>query len=117
MINECEIETSWSRRKRARIAGRFLRGPVPLSDIAAASRLPGQALGVYLAIHHRAAMTGSDLVTLPKGLLEQFGVSRDSKARALQALEGADLVAVERPKGRAARITLRSSAQPTSTGG
>jgi hypothetical protein len=68
--------------------------------------LPGQALAVYLAIHHRAALTRIDTVTLPKKLLEQFGVSRDAKARALHALEEASLVAVDRKSGRSARIRL-----------
>jgi hypothetical protein len=76
----------------------------------------GQALAVYLAIHHRAALIRSDVVTLPKGLLEQFGLSRDSKARSLHALENAFLVAVERSKGRAARITLQQQQSGTDRG-
>jgi hypothetical protein len=89
-----------------RATGRFLKGPIPLRDIAVAAKLPGQALAVYLAIHHRAALTRSNSVTLPKGLLEQSGVSRDAKARALHALQKASLVAVERTSGRSARIEL-----------
>jgi DNA-binding MarR family transcriptional regulator len=109
-----EVPTTALRNYQQRIQGRFLKGPIPLPDIAEAAKLPGQALGVYLAIHHRAALTRSDSVTLPKELLEQFGVSRDSKARSLRALEMASLIAVERGKGRTARITLRSSTQHTS---
>jgi hypothetical protein len=112
-----EIQTTALSSHKRRVQGRFLKGPIPLPDIAEAAKLPGQALGVYLAIHHRAALTKSDSVTLPRGLLEQFGVSRDSKARALHALETALLITVKRPSGRTARITLRSSAQPASIGG
>src|SRR3954469_20746663 len=98
-----------------RIQGRFLKGPIPLQPIALAAKLPGQALAIYLAIHHRAALTRNDSVTLPTGLLKQFGISRDSKARSPHALANASLVPVERRKGRTARITLQP--QRTGTGG
>lgn len=104
-----EVPTVAVRNYNQRVLGRFLKGPIPLRDIAAASKLAGQALGVFLAIHHRVALTGSMPVTLPKGLLEQFGISRDSKARSLHALENASLVVVERCKGRTARVALRAS--------
>jgi len=71
--------------------------------------LPGQALTVFVAIHHRVALTGCKMVTLPKKLLLELGISRDTKARALHDLEQASLIAVERPAGRTARITLLSS--------
>src|ERR1700748_2587680 len=100
MINEVEVETNWSRQRRARLQGQFLKGPIPLDDIATASRLPGQALGVFLAVHHRAALTRCRSVTLPKGLLERLGIGRDAKGRALHALEAASLLAVERQAGK-----------------
>jgi hypothetical protein len=119
MINECEIETNWSRGRRARIKGRFLRGPIPFTHLACAARLPGHALTVLLAIYHQTALTRKDWVTLPKGLMSELGVSRDSKARALHALQEAFLVSVERCKGRTARVMLRPSAcdrvQPDNT--
>lgn len=88
----------------------FLRGPIPIRDIAAASRLPGQSLALLLAIHHRCALTGQALVTIPRRLLADLGLSRDAKARALHALEGAGLVRVERVKGRGAGVELCSPA-------
>jgi hypothetical protein len=115
-IPEREVRTDALRGYERRASGRFLKGPIPIHPIALAARLPGQALAVYLAIHHRAALTRSCSVTLPKGLLEQFGVSRDSKARSLHALENASLVSVERCKGRTARITLPSSAAHAGVG-
>jgi hypothetical protein len=108
-----DIPVKALRSSRSLMQGRFLKGPIPLQQIAVAARLPGQALAVYLAIHHRTALTGSTTVTLPKALLRQFGVSRDSKARSLHALQNASLVAVERGKGRTARVTLQ--AKHTST--
>ena len=76
-----------------------------------AARLPGQALAVFLAIHHRVALTGSSMTTLPKGLLVELGVSRDVKARALRDLERESLIAVERTIGRTARVKLLAPAR------
>jgi len=105
-IDELEVETKWSGARNARIQGQFLKGPIPLADIARAARLPGQALGLFLAVHHRTALTGSSSVTLPAALLQQLGISRDAKARALHTLEQASLVTVERASGRTAKIQL-----------
>ena len=107
-ITEVEVETAALRSARVRTSGRFLKGPIPLDNIAVASRLPGQALAVFLAIHHRVALTRNAVVTLPKRLLNEFGVTKDVKARALHALEKADLVRVERRSGRAPTITIIS---------
>lgn len=110
MTMEHEIETDWSRAKRVRIEGRFLKGPIPFTHLAAAARLPGHALTVLLAIYHQTALTRKDWVTLPKGLMSELGVSRDAKARALHTLQEAFLVTVERCKGKTARVMLRPSA-------
>lgn len=104
--DEVEVETEWSAARKLRIQGQFLKGPIPLADIARASRLPGQALGLFLAVHHRTALTGCSSVTLPAALLQQLGISRDAKARALHALEQASLVTVERASGRTAKVQL-----------
>ena len=112
MTGEVEVEATVSRTRShptARPTARFLKGPVPLVSLAVAARLPGKALAVYLAIVHRRDLTHEPTVTLPSTLLREFGVDRDSKARALRALEDAGLAQVERTNGRAARITLRET--------
>ena len=101
-----EVETAALRQSRQRRSGRFLKGPIPLPPIAAAARLPGQALAVLLATHHQVALTGRPSVSLPAALLREFGVSRDAKARALHQLERAGLIRVERAPGRAAWVGL-----------
>jgi hypothetical protein len=105
-FDEIEITTFRPLPKR-----RFLKGPVPWTGLCAAARLPGQALAVFIAIHHRAALTGSATITLPKNLLVELGISRDAKARALHALQEASLVAVGRVNGRSARIRLLAAAK------
>lgn len=91
--------------------GRFLKGPIPLEPLAEASRLPGKALAVYIALRHRCDLEGKSTVSLPAALLRSFGVDKDAKTRALRVLEQAGLIQVERTTGRAARITLISPGQ------
>jgi DNA-binding transcriptional ArsR family regulator len=103
-IKETEVETDLVRQSKIRRGQRFLKGPIPLPDIAIAARLPGQALALFLAVHHRTALTGKPVVTLPARLLADLGISRGAKSRGLQVLEKAGLVTVARSRGRAARV-------------
>ena len=105
-ITETEIDVGYVMRKPQRLHERFLKGPIPIRNIARASKLSGQSLSVYLAVHHQTALTRKSLVTLPKGLLMQLGVSRDAKSRALKQLHNAGLVRLENHTGRAARVAL-----------
>ncbi len=105
-IRETEVQTELVRQSQKRWRERFLKGPIPMREIAAAARLPGQALALFLAIHHQTALTGKPIVTLPAKLLTELGVNRNAKARGLKALERAGLVHVSRTQGKAARIQL-----------
>jgi hypothetical protein len=89
---EVEVETGVLRQRRARRSSRFLRGPIPVSQITTAARLPGKALALLLAVHHQIALTGKDAVTVPAGLLTELGVGKDAKTRGLRELEQAGLV-------------------------
>src|SRR5215207_5041710 len=105
MIGEIEVETSVS-RARIRKKARFLRGPIPLDALAKAACLPGKALAVFLAVHHRCNLESETSVTLPAALLASFGVDRNAKACALRNLEKAGLVSVNRKVDGAARVSL-----------
>lgn len=107
-----EVETEALGALRRRHSGRFLKGPIPLDDIGAAARLPGAALSVFLAVHHRLALTREQRVRLPRALMDKLGVTKDAKARALHQLEGAGLVRVERGAGRPALIKLVRDGRP-----
>jgi hypothetical protein len=106
-IKETEVQTRFTRQSRIRRGERFLKGPIPLPDIAAAARLPGKALALFLLVHHQTALTGKPIITLPSKLLRDLGISRGAKARGLALLENTGLVTVTRSRGRAARIQLR----------
>jgi DNA-binding MarR family transcriptional regulator len=103
---QTEVESNLVRQSKIHRRGRFLKGPIPLPEIAAASRLPGKALAVLVAIHHQSDLTGKPSVTLPAKLLAELGISRGAKSRGLKLLEQAGLVTIARSKGRAARIQL-----------
>ncbi len=113
-IQASEVETNLVRQTKARRSDRFLKGPIPLKELAIAANLPGKALAILLTIHHRIDLTGNASITLPSGLLAEFGIRRDAKARGLKQLEQAGLIHVTRSSGRAVRIELQSKLQERS---
>ena len=104
--SEIEVETSATRTRDSRVATRFLKGPIPMPEIIAASNLPGKALAIYLAIRHQMDLSREQEVSVPKSLLEAMEVDRDSKSRGLKVLEQAGLIQVVRKKGCSARVRL-----------
>ena len=86
--------------------GHFLKGPIPLTLINRATRLPGKAWHVYAAIWYLVGINRRSTVNLTNTALKQFNVSRDSKYRALKALEKAGLVTVVRTNGKNSVVTL-----------
>jgi hypothetical protein len=86
--------------------GRFLRGPVPLDWLSRAAALPGRSLHVAVAVWFMAGLKKTRVVPISNitGLL--FGLDRNAKYRALDWLENANLIAVERQAGRAPIITI-----------
>lgn len=85
---------------------RFLKGPIPLDWLSAASRCPGKALHVAVVLWFYAGMTVDARVPLKNIVLEEFGVNRFAKYRALDVLEKAGLVAVDRRRGAGANVTI-----------
>ena len=81
--------------KRRRLA-RFIAGPFSWAQFCTASRLPGKSLSVWELIHHCKRVTRSTVVTLPNEMLEEADINEDAKGRALEALEQAGLITVER---------------------
>ena len=104
---DAEVKTPCSGKRASK--ERFLKGPIPLSILQRAGSLPGKALAMYLAIRHRCDLQGSNETTVPTGYLESWGISKDTKKRALDALEGEGLVAVERQTGRTTRVSFDAS--------
>lgn len=103
--------SEYSRKQRAkqveRQQARFLAGPIPIAWLSTACRLPGKALHVGLAIWYRKRVFKKPEVPVTPHLLETFGVDRRTGYRALANLEAADLVKVDRRRGRSPRVTIQ----------
>jgi hypothetical protein len=91
---------------RHKVGEKFLKGPIPLSWLTDAARLPGKALHLAVELWFQAGLTKSPKVKLSMKRLSQFGVTRYSAYRALNSLEAAGLVSVARHRGRLSRVTL-----------
>jgi hypothetical protein len=90
----------------------FLKGPVPLAWLEAAARLPGRSLHAGLALWYAAGLTRSAVVPLSNISGVRFGLDRNAKYRALEWLEGAGLVKVERKLGRAPVVKILQPGAP-----
>jgi DNA-binding MarR family transcriptional regulator len=110
MDRQIEIGLRWNAGKGDfepyRERYRFLKGPVPMSWLASASKLGGKALAVGIALWRLAGATKSQTVILSTTEVATLGVDRNSKSRALRALEQAGLVSVERRPGCLPRVTI-----------
>jgi hypothetical protein len=91
--------------------GRFLKGPVPWSWIAAAAALPGQALLVGLCVWRLVGATKSNTFPFGNSDLKPIGIDRATKSRALCALERAGLIEVTRQPGRFPKVTVLGAQQ------
>lgn len=103
--------TDFSRQMRKRKAKRcrapFFAGPIPLAWLSRACRLGGKALHVALAVQHRLKVSGQTVASITPKLLETFKVPTGAAYRALDRLESAGLVKVNRRRGRNPRVTVQ----------
>lgn len=85
----------------------FIKGPISLEWISAAAHLPGKAINVALALSWLSGLNKSkEKLKLTNKAYELFNVSRPTALKALNSLEDAGLVKVERGPGRKNRITI-----------
>jgi hypothetical protein len=84
---------------------RFLKGPVPIPwlikvDVAA------HTATLALIIKSLVDTFGLEPVHIPEEIWRRWGLARDTRKRALDALERAGIIRTERPPGKATRIWL-----------
>ena len=85
----------------------FLKGPVPLDWLMLASKLPGKSCQVGNALWYLAGLNNSvPTIKLTQTILNKFGVSRHCKYRALQCLERAKLITLNRTHGKNPTVTI-----------
>ena len=93
----------------------FLKGPIGLSWLSTAARLPGKALAVGLLLWFESGRRKCQSVKLTGPLLERFGVGRQAKYGALTALEKAGLVRVDRRMGKNPTVEILKTTESTKT--
>jgi hypothetical protein len=85
----------------------FIGGPFPWAQYRLAASLPGAALVLWQLIHHQSRMRKAEEVTLPRWMLDDIGIGRETKRRALQALERVGLIRIRQSgEGRSVRLSL-----------
>ena len=95
-----------SSKTRVRKPGGEFIMRVPVDWITAAAALPGRAVVVGLALRFKAGVSKRRQVKVTRTLLGKFGLDRHAGRRALQALEGAGLITVDRGPGRSPIATI-----------
>jgi hypothetical protein len=101
-VGEMKVELATVKRKRA---GRFIPS-MPLSWFQRACRLPGKAALVAVVLWYRSRLVKANTFVLSQAALSEFGISRQAKYRALQVLEGAGLITVQRRLHRNPEVTI-----------
>lgn len=111
----CPPSPKREKAPRHKAGERFLRGPIPMAWINAASKAAGKGSGLKVAIAiwylsglNRQAKT----IKLSSSVLAKMGVKRHAGYRGLEALENAGLVRVERQDGRSPMVTLIRAGGP-----
>jgi len=79
---------------------------IPIVWIASAAKLKGKAIHVGIILWYLSGVSKNDEVTIPRKLLEQFGIHRETCRRAVIELEDARLITVHRTGRKRARITI-----------
>ncbi|MGC6448514.1 MAG: hypothetical protein ACON5J_18950 [Rubripirellula sp.] len=93
-------DTSRSRR-------RFIKGPIYFDWYLQVQQLPGKVpLELAMALKFQQGLTKSNPVRLTTKLLDLFGLKKRSVYDALILLEEANLISVERKKGRCRCVTI-----------
>jgi hypothetical protein len=94
------------RRPPRFLRAEFLRGPVPWDWLLTAMTLPGQALAVGLILWREVGMADNRTVSVNHALFGKCGIKPGASRFALENLERAGLIAVQRPPGRNLEVTI-----------
>jgi hypothetical protein len=92
------------------LRGEFLRGPIPWPWLLGAMALPGQALAVGLILWREAGIENNRTLSVNHALFGKCGIKPGASRFAMENLEHAGLIAVQRPPGRNQEVTILESA-------
>ena len=97
-----ELGAAAPRRGKADL---FIRVPLKRAEEVCKTAGP-QATVVWTLLLYMAWRAKSSRFACPNGLMRQFGICRQTKYRALEKLEAAGIIAVDRPPRRSPIVTL-----------
>lgn len=86
--------------------GLFVKGPIPMSWLSSAARLPGKSIHVALALFWLAGMKPQGKVKMTRQAQNLFNVSDDAYRDALPRLKEAGLIKVWRAPGQRAQVEI-----------
>jgi hypothetical protein len=84
----------------------FIKGPIPMSWLSPAAKLPGKAVHVALALFWLAGMKPQGKVKMTRQAQNLFNVSNDAYRDALPRLEEEGLIKVWRAPGQRAQVEI-----------
>ncbi len=93
-------------QRQAKQAARFIKGPLPWTWVCAAARCHPRGLELVLIVKMLIDITGNETVLVSNKLATEMGLGRETKRRALVALEAAGLVRVDRKRGRSPMVSF-----------
>ena len=115
-LEDIALDSSWegntppTRRRgkgKPKTEGRFIKGPVPLPWLIEANKAGGSSLAVGNILWHLSGLKrGKRTVALTTVMCKEWGVGRESKRRALEALEEAGLIRVEHRGNKNPLVTI-----------
>lgn len=103
-VDEFRARASADAEKRT--SARFIKGPLPVATIAAATRKSPAALQAALALFFLHGLTGKKRFKAEPARFDELGISRKSRQRGLQALEEIGLITLERRNGCSLEVVL-----------
>jgi len=96
--------------KEGKLIYSFLRGPVPMDWLYAASALNGSALKVGILLWHISGLNKQDpTVIMRKKHCIKLDLSRHARYRALESLKKAGLISIAQSPGQLPSITILKS--------
>lgn len=103
---DLETVTKLRQMRKTRIAGRFIRGPIPYWWVAEALKVYPSAGNYILSLWYLDGLKYGNHSTSVGTVERDFHVGQKTKQRILKALEAAGLISVERKPGSKPRVTI-----------
>ncbi|MFT5467534.1 MAG: hypothetical protein ACI8UO_002638 [Verrucomicrobiales bacterium] len=101
-----EYAASHRRCEVARLKGRFIKGPIPITWMSRALLRKPSALKVAIALFYQRGLCGADKFKVEPARFRELGVNETARHRGLKELERAGLIGVEQRAGQAPIVRM-----------